>query len=202
MPKILCCVRNFDLVERWKNTIPEHHFELVFNVDNLLTMESAIVLLDGASPEVIQFAATAKWPQLLARHRVIFGDPTPENDRGLAVLQTGCVGYCHLYTFSEQVKEIIAVISAGQLWVGRDLMMRMLTAIKPRLPEKATPNPVLSLLTEREQEVAQCVVGGLANKEIASKMQISVRTVKAHLTSIFAKLDVRDRLQLVAKMRL
>jgi DNA-binding NarL/FixJ family response regulator len=63
---------------------------------------------------------------------------------------------------------------------------------KPSFPET---------LSKREDEVVQLVANGLSNKEIADKLFISVRTVKAHLTSIFSKTGFRDRLELAVKMR-
>jgi DNA-binding NarL/FixJ family response regulator len=56
-------------------------------------------------------------------------------------------------------------------------------------------------LTKREIEVAKSVADGCSNREIAERLNISERTVKARLTSIFQKLDVRDRVQLALLMR-
>ena len=57
-----------------------------------------------------------------------------------------------------------------------------------------------SRLTSREAQIARAVASGQANKEIAAQMRIALKTVKAHLGSVFAKLGVRDRLQLVVRM--
>jgi DNA-binding NarL/FixJ family response regulator len=57
-------------------------------------------------------------------------------------------------------------------------------------------HPALELLSERERAVALCVARGESNKEITQKLDIAERTIKAHLTTIFEKLGVRDRLQL------
>ena len=56
-------------------------------------------------------------------------------------------------------------------------------------------------LTKRERQVAQAVADGLSNREIALRLNISERTVKARLTSVFQKLDVRDRVQLALLLR-
>lgn len=53
-----------------------------------------------------------------------------------------------------------------------------------------------ALLSERELQAAKLVAGGASNKEIADQLAITERTVKAHLSAIFEKLGVRDRLQL------
>ena len=56
-------------------------------------------------------------------------------------------------------------------------------------------------LTKRERQVAQSVSNGLSNREIAARLNISERTVKARLTAVFQKLGVRDRVQLALLMR-
>ena len=60
---------------------------------------------------------------------------------------------------------------------------------------------LLAKLSPRERDVALQVAGGASNKVVARHLDITERTVKAHLTSIFEKLDVRDRLQLVIALR-
>jgi DNA-binding NarL/FixJ family response regulator len=56
-------------------------------------------------------------------------------------------------------------------------------------------------LTKRERQVAQAVADGLSNREIAERLSVSERTVKARLTSVFQKVDVRDRVQLALLLR-
>jgi RNA polymerase sigma factor (sigma-70 family) len=61
---------------------------------------------------------------------------------------------------------------------------------------------LLASLTERERGVAEAVASGLSNKEVARRLGITERTVKAHLSSAFRKLGVRDRMQLVVRLRM
>lgn len=56
--------------------------------------------------------------------------------------------------------------------------------------------PALDVLSQRERQVAEAASRGSTNKEIARTMGITERTVKAHLSAVFEKLDVRDRMQL------
>lgn len=67
--------------------------------------------------------------------------------------------------------------------------------------EKASVNPELDQLTGREQDVLQLLAQGMTNKEIAEKLVITTNTVKRHLKSIFAKLDIHNRAAAVAKAR-
>jgi DNA-binding NarL/FixJ family response regulator len=71
------------------------------------------------------------------------------------------------------------------------------------LVAQISSNKTVSLdeLTKRECQVAKAVADGLSNREIAARLSISERTVKARLTSVFQKLNVRDRVQLALLLR-
>ena len=84
--------------------------------------------------------------------------------------------------------------------VGPALMARLLRALGARLTRAAPRADVLDGLSAREREVAEAVAQGLSNKEIALRLALTERTVKAHLAAVFDKLGVRDRLQLVVKI--
>jgi DNA-binding NarL/FixJ family response regulator len=90
------------------------------------------------------------------------------------------------------------VVLQGGLWIGESLMQRLLqgTARIPMPAPVGAPSDWAALLTEREREVALAVAEGASNKEVARRLSITERTVKAHAGAIFEKLGVRDRLQL------
>jgi len=111
------------------------------------------------------------------------------------VMQLGAAGYCHYLAASEQLQEIASVVDHGGLWVGADLLQKLLTF------DFGQQNDVVEiegfdLLTAREQMVAEEAAKGETNKEIAERLEITERTVKAHMSVIFEKLQVRDRVQL------
>lgn len=115
------------------------------------------------------------------------------------VMQSGAVGYCHYLAAPEQLVEIAAVVSRGGLWIGAQLIQKLLK-VSASSPEADHNQPdvdeVLSKLTPREQMVALEVGQGASNREIAERLEITERTVKAHISVIFEKLCVRDRVQL------
>lgn len=122
----------------------------------------------------------------------------PDQAAALAALAAGARGYCHALASPEMLRDVAAVISHGGLWIGPELMNRLIRG----LPSTAvTRDDDLVSLTERERETANLVSQGLSNKEIARKLDITERTVKAHLSAIFAKLGLRDRLQLALRFK-
>lgn len=117
----------------------------------------------------------------------------PSNEEGLVAFSAGAAGYCNSLAIPAVLRQVSAVVEQGGLWVGQDLMRRLFSALTARAAPVQTSLGVLSV---REHQVAQAVARGGTNKEIARAMGITERTVKAHLTAIFEKLGVRDRLQL------
>lgn len=115
------------------------------------------------------------------------------------VMQFGTAGYCHYLAAPEQLVEIAAVVSHGGLWLGAQLMQKLLTltnGASQSVNQVLAAEEVLSNLTPRERMVAIEVGKGATNKEIAKRLKITERTVKAHISVIFEKLGVRDRVQL------
>lgn len=118
----------------------------------------------------------------------------PNDDEGLAVLEAGAVGYTNALAVVEVLQQIAAVVENGGLWVGPNLLQRLIAGMATRSTQ--INNSHLAKLSARERDVALAVASGASNKEIARRLEISERTVKAHLTATFERLGVRDRLQL------
>jgi two-component system nitrate/nitrite response regulator NarL len=100
---------------------------------------------------------------------------------------------------AEVVIKAIVKVHAGEVWIDRAMMASVLTHLaRGRTPKE--PDPVvtkLAALTAREREVIRLIGAGLKNKQIAERLYISETTVRHHLTAIFDKLGVADRLELV-----
>jgi DNA-binding NarL/FixJ family response regulator len=135
--------------------------------------------------------------------RVIVVSSVPYDAEGLRALNVGARGYCHVLAVPELLREVAEVVAHGGLWVGPDLVRRLMAATRDALersPNAKPPQADLSALSDREAQVARAVAAGKSNKEVADQLHISERTVKAHLGSVFEKLGVRDRVQLVLHM--
>ena len=121
----------------------------------------------------------------------------PNQAESVQALSLGAMGYCHAYMAPAVLKEIRSVISHGGLWLGQDLLQRLIEVSTSRIgnqPEYV--EGLLAKLTKREKEVAMEAAKGLSNKEIARVLSITERTVKAHLAHTFERLGAKDRLQL------
>lgn len=124
----------------------------------------------------------------------------PTFEQAVRLLQCGVRGYGNRHMRRENLLQAVTAVKDGQVWLPPDIVNRMITAIPANGNGHGKPS-LSEALSRRESEVVQLVSTGLSNKEIADKLFISVRTVKAHLTSIFSKTGFRDRLELAVKMR-
>jgi DNA-binding NarL/FixJ family response regulator len=137
-------------------------------------------------------------PQFKLIPCVVLSDE-PTDEEALAAFAAGARGYCNTHAAAQLLVQIAAVVLQGGLWIGESLMKRLVGATG-RLQGGAAPTTEAETwsknLTDREQQVARTLAGGASNKEIGRALGITERTVKAHVGSIFEKLQVRDRLQL------
>jgi two-component system, NarL family, nitrate/nitrite response regulator NarL len=121
----------------------------------------------------------------------------PNHAESLHALSLGATGYCHAYIDPNILKEIRTVISNGGIWIGQELLQRLIKTSTARISNQPEyVEGLLALLTKREKDVAIEAAKGLSNKEIARILNITERTVKAHLAATFERLRAKDRLHL------
>lgn len=111
-----------------------------------------------------------------------------DSSRIVAALDAGAVGYLLKDADPEDVLDGVRAVSRGESPIHPRVARQLLTT-RTEVPVSA------ATLTSREAEVLELVRKGLANKQIARRLGISERTVKAHLTSVFQRIGVADRTQ-------
>ena len=113
----------------------------------------------------------------------------------------GMSGYCVENANRVIITKGVKSILKGDIWIKHNLISTVISTLLQRkeggLSETQSGENPIRLLSRREMEVVKRVQTGESNKEIADKLFISERTVKAHFSSIFKKLNVPDRLHLV-----
>lgn len=109
----------------------------------------------------------------------------------LHLLDIGIEGYILKDSGSEELIKAIQIVNSGEHYIQPEL----LPVLNSRLVKRDTDKEKMELLTDREVEVLKLVAEGKFNKEIASQLNISERTVKNHISNIFKKIDVSDRTQ-------
>jgi two-component system nitrate/nitrite response regulator NarL len=132
-----------------------------------------------------------------ARVLVLMGMDDPEVQQ--RAVRLGAMGVVLKDHSAAVLFKAIEKVHAGEAWIDRALLASLLTDLASgRASQASDPETAkIALLTVREREVIRLVGAGLKNKHIAERLCISETTVRHHLTSIFQKLGVEDRLALV-----
>lgn len=153
-----------------------------------------VVLIDLALP-ALPALNDAIWGAYASSNQLVFLSSTPSDIEHMAALTAGARGYCHSYAASESLQAIMNVVAAGGVWAGPAILQALIRSVNKIFVPK-DPQIWMAPLTAREREVAILASNGSMNKEIARELGITERTVKFHLSLIFEKLKVSDRLQL------
>ncbi len=163
-------------------------------LEAVTSQKPTMVLMDVNMPKIdgIRAARIIK-----SRHpgiQVIILTVSNQHDKVVQAIRDGCSAYVLKDSPPEQLIEIVESVAEGRYFVDTTIANELLVNLVQGTPHHQTQKES-SLLTIREKEVLQLIVNGHSNKEIASKLNITLRTVKAHVSSILIKLDVNDRTQ-------
>lgn len=120
----------------------------------------------------------------------------PSENEGISLLKLGVMGYCNSHIAPELLNKAVLAVRNGEVWAGRKLIQRLIANLGSETATAPPTDRLLSSLTEREREIAHQVARGQSNKAIGEQLDITERTVKSHLSSIFHKIGIQDRLQL------
>lgn len=132
---------------------------------------------------------------------VVLSDVPSDND-ALIAFAGSARGYCNSHATAAILQQVSMVVLQGGIWIGESLMQRLVAQTDNLVATPSSENDRrLDSLTPRELEVAQAVASGRSNREIATRLGITERTVKAHVSAILEKLEVRDRLQLALLLK-
>lgn len=153
-----------------------------------------VVLLDYRMPDVGDFAALLRdLHAACAGARVIVLSGFASVDIARAASEGGARGYVLKATRLRGVFDAIETVRAGGVWVDPGLPRKVFDVFQRRAEQAEGRADGLGSLTRREREVLGCVAEGISNRDIARRLHVSEQTVKTHLTRIFAKLSVANR---------
>ncbi|MFL5310139.1 MAG: response regulator [Myxococcales bacterium] len=218
----VCIVENEALVREGLRRVLELDSEIEVTGE-ACDAEHALAVLRAARPDVVMLDMRMPRGGGLRVLEELERDPSPppclvlttfdDADALLAAARAGAKGYLLKDVTADELGQAIRCLARGGTWFKPSLTEGVLRGLgslgdgvgTPWVPERTAWNggpyrhPVDEPLTQREREVVRMMAGGYSNREIGSALGVAERTVKNHVSSILAKLGVRDRTRAVLK---
>lgn len=160
-------------------------------LEKLEVLSPDVLLLDINMPEMNGIDVLKKLKETESDVKVLILTVHNELEYLLKAIDIGVDGYILKDSESSELKKAIDIICKGENYIQPSLI----PALNNQLANRDIDKDKIDLLTSREYEVLIQVANGMSNKEIATNLNISERTVKNHISNIFKKIDVSDRTQ-------
>ncbi len=221
---ILLATRDKELEERCRRAASADYSIEIANSAQALHARMAktkpeVAIIDGALLTAPIENEVAHIVTQVGAGRVIVLTEQFNEDEEVALLRSGVKGCCRRGVDPESLRQVLSVTQSG-VWVTRSLLPRLVTELRryaqqasssavanntlPALEVKAAvtaksadAHSPLSTLTRRELDIVKLIADGATNKEVGIELDISERTVKGHLSNIFLKLGIPDRMKLM-----
>ena len=195
--KIVVYCKDINLVDRYKNSLLDYDFTIVDFFDELyIEAKKERILIIMNINECENELSSCITPLVDLDSYLIILDPTPTYEKGKKLISLGIKAYGNLMMNDIHLKEAINSVNDGNIW----LYPEFINETVQRMRFEANPNTIeskLNILSSREKEVALLVLEKLSYIEISEKLDITLRTVKAHTKNIYSKFNVNNRLAFI-----
>lgn len=183
----------------------------VHQVNDLRQMERkiarlrpSVLFVDLALPQMDGIKSMAAIQRLSSSTKILALCGASDQKEQMLALEAGVKGYCHKDMDHVLIKKAVRMVQKGEIWIERAIIPQLVKelASRPHFEKHVSSNPArLDALTPRQRDIAFLISNAASNKEIASALNISEATVKAHIHAIFRKVGVSDRLELALFIR-
>lgn len=164
-----------------------------------------IVLMDLSMPVMDGIQATKKIKESLPETKIVILTSHKKQEEVLAALTSGANAYCLKDIKPERLIQALVLVMDGVLWIDPSIANILVNIVAQNKNEEgeivlsAEDGAIRDKMTPRELEVLDYIAEGKSNKDIAEEMNISIYTVKRHVSGIIEKLAVSDRTQAAVK---
>lgn len=203
--KLIFVASDAGLIAHWTRAFKKPKPSIFSNFPELAQSpysSPALVWLDLSSAFPPKWS-NPNWTELVNTNRFKFiaASSNPTDNEAIQALDAGCSGYCHAFSDAATLVQVRQVVEAGHVWIGKTLMNRLIQSANSAAITKEPVSEDWGLgLSTREKEIAILAANGASNQAISQDCKIAERTVKAHLSAVFEKLNLTDRLQLALRV--
>lgn len=174
-------------------------------IQKTLSLNPDIVLMDLGMPVMDGIQATKKIKESLPKTKIVILTSHKKQEEVLAALTSGANAYCLKDIKPERLIQALELVMDGVLWIDPSIASILVNIVAQSKNEEgeillsAEDGEIRNKMTPRELEVLAYMADGQSNKDIADEMNISIYTVKRHVSGIIEKLAVSDRTQAALK---
>nr|WP_321266132.1 LuxR C-terminal-related transcriptional regulator [uncultured Sulfurimonas sp.] len=132
---------------------------------------------------------------------VIVLERAPEITTGKMLIHNGIKAYGNSRMLTHHYLQMLKTVEDGNIWTYPLLTAKLTNTVEKNSINEDAKTLLQHRLSQKEQEVVYLILEGLTNDAIASKIDITTRTVKAHISAIFSKLHINDRVSLILLLK-
>lgn len=192
--KVILFSNDVTFTDRYKHLLMNFSYEIIKDYNQLCVeaqKRNLIIIMDidECKDELSMFLD----PLIEQYAYLIILDSYPTYEKGKKLISVGIRAYGNLMMDDIHLKEVINSVMDGNIWLYPEFINETVS----RMRYEANPHTIelkLDILTNRERDVALLVIEKLSYQEISEKLDISLRTVKAHTKNIYEKFNVSNRL--------
>jgi len=165
-------------------------------VEQVKALKPDVLLLDLAMPRLHGLDVLKALNETVPEVKVVLLTAAIEREEAALALRAGARGLVLKESATQLLYKCIRAVMNGEFWVGHERIDDLLHTLREVERARSHPPSPASRLTRRELQVVAAVVDGASNKDIGKRFGLSGQTVKNHLSNIFDKLGVSNRLEL------
>ena len=183
------------LIEHWEKAL-KNRCTVIDDIDDLYSVEDSIIVMNYS---VCNSMCKDILKKLNCKNRVLVLHRAPNIVTAKEVLSYGAKGYGNALMRDHFIISAVETIKDDMVWLYPEFTTMLIKEIDKK---QSNPNiSKLNVLSDREKEVALLLIDGDTYKDVAQKLDITPRTVKAHAKHIYTKLAVKDRLALALLLK-
>lgn len=193
---------NENMLDEWREKFKIEEFDTAYDLESINSLISknrdSIVIADlnSISHEINILISSGKLPE-----NTIVLETSPEIPTGVHLINSGAKAYGNSRMLHNHFEQMYNTVSNGKTWTYPELTVSLASSVKKKSLSKESKEMIKKRLTNKEAGIVYLILKGLTNEAISQKTNISIRTVKAHTSSIFSKLHVNDRISLILLLK-